>query len=97
MFFSGWAHMPHDPDWYFGQWFTKAGAEKLTRYDDPRSSSSSRRAGCPIPRCARPKYEELERILWEEEPEIWPYYSVAIYGVSDRCATSRRAATTTSC
>ena len=18
------AHMPHDPDWYYGQWFTKA-------------------------------------------------------------------------
>ena len=36
MFFSGWAHMPHDPDWYFGQWFTKAGAEKLTRYNNPR-------------------------------------------------------------
>ncbi len=31
LFFSGWAHMPHDPDWYFGQWFTKAGSEKLTR------------------------------------------------------------------
>jgi hypothetical protein len=28
--------------------------------------------------------KELERILWDEEPEIWPYYSVAIYGVSDR-------------
>ena len=35
MFFSGWAHMPHDPDWYFGQWFTRAGAEKLTRYNNP--------------------------------------------------------------
>ncbi len=36
LFFSGWAHMPHDPDWYLGQWFTKAGAEKLTRFSDPR-------------------------------------------------------------
>ena len=22
--------------------------------------------------------------MWEEEPEIWPYYSVAIYAVSDK-------------
>ena len=38
----------------------------------------------PDPKVRQAKYEELERILWEEEPEIWPYYSVAIYGVSDR-------------
>jgi ABC-type transport system substrate-binding protein len=30
------------------------------------------------------KYEEIQRILWEEEPEIWPYYSVAIYAISDK-------------
>jgi ABC-type transport system substrate-binding protein len=30
------------------------------------------------------KYEEIQKILWEDEPEIWPYYSVAIYAISDR-------------
>jgi ABC-type transport system substrate-binding protein len=38
----------------------------------------------PDPKIRQQKYEELERILWDEEPEIWPYYSVAIYGISDR-------------
>ncbi len=43
LFFSGWAHMPHDPDWYFGQWFTKAGSEKLTRYNEPPRGAAHRR------------------------------------------------------
>jgi hypothetical protein len=30
------------------------------------------------------KYEEIEKALWEDEPELWPYYSVAIYAVSDK-------------
>ena len=51
--YSGRADMPHDPDWYFGQWFTKAGAEKLTRYDNPRVEKLIAEAGCRIPRCAR--------------------------------------------
>ncbi len=84
MFFSGWAHMPHDPDWYFGQWFTKAGAEKLTRYNNPRVEQLIAEGRVPDAKVRQAKYEELEKILWEEEPEIWPYYSVAIYGVSDR-------------
>ena len=84
MFFSGWAHMPHDPDWYFGQWFTKAGSEKLTRYNNPRVEQLIAEGRVPDPKVRQAKYEELERILWDEEPEIWPYYSVAIYGVSDR-------------
>ena len=42
------------------------------------------------------KYEELERIIWDEDAELWLYYTVAIYGVSDRLRNSRRAATTTS-
>ena len=33
----------------------------------------------PDPKVRQQKYEEIERILWEDEPEIWPYYSVAIY------------------
>jgi peptide/nickel transport system substrate-binding protein len=84
MFYSGWAHMPHDPDWYFGQWFTKAGAEKLTRYNNPRVEQLVAEGRVPDPKVRQAKYEELEKILWEEEAEIWPYYSVAIYGVSDR-------------
>src|SRR5216683_1184391 len=84
MFFSGWAHMPHDPDWYFGQWFTRAGSEKLTRYNNPRVEQLIAEGRVPDPKVRQAKYEELERILWDEEPEIWPYYSVAIYGVSDR-------------
>jgi len=84
LFYSGWAHMPHDPDWYFGQWFTKAGAEKLTRYHNPRVEQLIAEGRVPDPRVRQQKYEELQRILWEEEPEIWPYYSVAIYAASDR-------------
>jgi peptide/nickel transport system substrate-binding protein len=84
LFFSGWAHMPHDPDWYLGQWFTRAGAEKLTRYNNPRVEQLIAEGRVPDPRVRQQKYEELQRILWEEEPEIWPYYSVAIYAVSDK-------------
>ena len=84
MFYSGWAHMPHDPDWYLGQWFTKAGAEKLTRYNNPKVEQLIMEGRVPDPKVRQAKYEELQRILWEEEPEIWPYYSVALYAVSDR-------------
>ncbi|MBI3458308.1 MAG: hypothetical protein HY002_21260 [Candidatus Rokubacteria bacterium] len=84
IFFSGWAHMPHDPDWYLGQWFTKAGAEKLTRFYDPRVEQLIAEGRVPDPKVRQQKYEELERILWDEEPEIWPYYSVAIYAISDK-------------
>jgi peptide/nickel transport system substrate-binding protein len=84
MFYSGWAHMPHDPDWYFGQWFTRAGSEKLTRYNNPRVEQLIAEGRVPDPKVRQAKYEELERILWDEDAEIWPYYSVAIYGVSDR-------------
>jgi peptide/nickel transport system substrate-binding protein len=84
MFYSGWAHMPHDPDWYLGQWFTRAGAEKLTRYDNPRVEQLITEGRVPDTKVRQAKYEEIQRILWAEEPEIWPYYSVAIYAVSDR-------------
>lgn len=84
LFFSGWAHMPHDPDWYLGQWFTKAGAEKLTRYNNPRVEQLISEGRVPDPKIRQQKYEEIQRILWEEEPEIWPYYSVAIYAISDK-------------
>ena len=84
LFFSGWAHMPHDPDWYFGQWFTKAGAEKMTRFNDPKVEQLIAEGRVPDPKVRQQKYEEIERILWEDEPEIWPYYSVAIYAISDK-------------
>lgn len=84
IFFSGWAQMPHDPDWYLGQWFTKAGAAKLTRYDNPKVEQLIAEGRVPDPRMRQQKYEEIQRLLWEEEPEIWPYYSVAIYAVSDK-------------
>ena len=84
LFFSGWAQMPLDPDWYFGQWFTKAGAEKLTRFSDPRVERLIAEGRVPDPKVRQQKYEEIDRILWEEEPEIWPYYTVAIYAISDK-------------
>jgi peptide/nickel transport system substrate-binding protein len=84
MFFSGWAHMPHDPDWYFGQWFTKAGAEKMTRFSDPRVERLIGQGRVPDPKVRQQRYEEIERILWDDEPEIWPYYTVAIYALSDK-------------
>jgi peptide/nickel transport system substrate-binding protein len=84
LFFSGWAHMPHDPDWYFGQWFTRAGAEKMTRFNDPRVEQLIAEGRVPDPKVRQQKYEEIQKILWEDEPEIWPYYSVAIYAISDK-------------
>jgi len=85
LWYSGWAHMPHDPDWYYGQWFTKAGAEKLTRYNNPKVEALVAEARKPDPKVRQAKYEELQKIIWtEEEATIWPYYSTAVYGVRDR-------------
>ena len=55
----------------------------------------SRRSGKPRELVGPgPSVGELERILWDEEPEIWLCYTVAIYGVSDRlrASTPRRGA-----
>jgi len=83
-FYSGWTHLPHDPDWYFGQWFTEEGAAGLSRYSDPQVEQLIVDARVPDPAVRQQKYEELQRILWEEqEPTIWPFYSVAIYGVNN--------------
>jgi peptide/nickel transport system substrate-binding protein len=85
LWYSGWAHMPHDPDWYYGQWFTKAGAEKLTRYNNPKVEALIGEARKPDPKVRQAKYEELQKIIWtDEEATIWPYYSVAVYGIRDR-------------
>src|SRR5438445_13328947 len=81
MFFSGWAHLPHDPDWYFGQWFTKAGAAGLSRYYNPKVEQLIAEARLPDPRIRAQRYEELPRILWtDEEATIWLAYSPAVSG-----------------
>src|SRR5262245_5330837 len=84
MFYSGWAHMPHDPDWLMGQAYTKMGAEKLTRFDNPKVEQLIADARTPDPKVRQQKYEEIDKILWDDETEIWPYYSVAIYAISDK-------------
>src|SRR5438445_5765730 len=84
LFYSSWAHSPHDPDWYFGQWFTKMGAEKLTRFNDAKVEQLVAEGRVPDPKTRQAKYEELERIIWDDDVELWPYYSVAIYAISDR-------------
>jgi ABC-type transport system substrate-binding protein len=85
LWYSGWAHLPHDPDWYYGQWFTKAGAEKLSRYNNPTVEGLIVEARKPDPKTRQAKYEQLQKIIWtDEEATIWPYYSVAIYGTRDR-------------
>jgi ABC-type transport system substrate-binding protein len=55
-----------------------------TRYDNPRIERLIAEGRVPDPKVRQQKYEEIQRILWDEEPEIWPYYSVAIYAVSDK-------------
>ena len=62
----------------------KAGAEKLTRFNDPKVEGLIAEGRVPDAKVRQQKYEEIERILWDDEPEIWPYYSVAIYAVSDK-------------
>jgi len=57
------------PTWYFGQWFTKAGAEKLTRFSIRGSSSSSPRAACRS-KVRQQKYEEIEKILWRRSRDL---------------------------
>jgi ABC-type transport system substrate-binding protein len=85
MFYSGWAHMPHDPDWYYGQWYTAAGAAGLSRYNNPTVEQLVIEARSTNNTVRQQKYEELQRIIWDdEEATIWPYYSTAVYGVRDR-------------
>src|SRR5207249_2772388 len=74
LFFSGWAHMPHDPDWYFGQWFTRAGAEKLTRFSDPRAKLLLAE-GAP-----QSAVDELNRHLGLREP-LWVQYGIFLRSV----------------
>jgi len=84
IFYSGWAHLPHDPDWYFGQWFTRAGAAGLSRYNNPKVEELIVEARSTDPKIRQQRYQDLQAILWrDEEPTIWTYYSRAIYGVRD--------------
>lgn len=85
MFYSGWAHMPHDPDWYYGQWYTAKGAAALSRYNNPTVEQLVVEARSTTPAVRQQKYEQLQRIIWDdEEATIWPYYSTAVYATRDR-------------
>ena len=60
-------------------------AEKLTRYNNPKVEQLIAMLASRDPKVRQAKYEELQKIIWaEEEATIWPYYSVAVYGVRDR-------------
>lgn len=88
LFYSGWAHMPHDPDWYYGQWYTAKGAAGLSRYNNPVVEQLVIEARATDPAVRQQKYEQLQRIIWDdEEATIWPYYSTAIYGTRDRVSS----------
>ena len=66
------------------QWFTKMGAGNLTRFNDAKVEQLVAEGRVPDPKTRQAKYEELERIIWDDDVELWPYYSVAIYAISDR-------------
>jgi peptide/nickel transport system substrate-binding protein len=85
MWYSGWAHLPHDADWYYSQWYTAAGAATLSRYNNPVVEQLVVEARSTDNTVRQQKYEQIERILWnDEEDAIWPYNSTAVYGVRDR-------------
>src|SRR5207244_10930077 len=84
LFSSRSGHTTYAPDGPSGQCYTKAGAQKRTRFSDPRVEQLIAEGRVPDPKVRQQKYAEIERILWDEEPEIWPYYSVAIYAISDK-------------
>jgi len=78
-------------DWMYAK-FGKGITEKyLLPYNEKIWKTPSEQMGMdwvegrvPDPKVRQQKYEEIQRILWEDEPEIWPYYSVAIYAISDK-------------
>jgi peptide/nickel transport system substrate-binding protein len=84
LFYSLWSHTTHDPDWYLSLWYTKAGAANLTRFDDPRVEALVLAARTGDPQARAGRYAEIQRILWEQEHEIWPFYLHTHYGISDR-------------
>ena len=63
----------------------------MTRFNDPKVEQLIAEGRVPDPKVRQQKYEEIERILWEDEPEIWPYYSVAIYADQRQAAQLRGA------
>jgi peptide/nickel transport system substrate-binding protein len=84
MWYSGWAHLPHDADWYYSQWYTAAGASTLSRYNNPAIEQLVIEARSTDNTVRQAKYEQIERTIWEEETAIWPYNSTAVYGIRDR-------------
>src|SRR5256712_7340173 len=95
LFFSGWAHMPHDPDWYFGQWFTRAGAEKLTRFSDPRVEQLIAEGRVPIRRCASKSTRRSRRSSGRRSRRSGRTTASRSTRSATSCATSRRGATIT--
>ena len=43
LWYSGWAHLPHDADWYYSQWYTAAGASTLSRLQQPGRGAARHR------------------------------------------------------
>lgn len=84
MFYSGWAFMEHDPDYYYHWSFSAKGAEKMTRYNNPGLESKLPATRVPDPAARQKALEEVSRMLWEEEAHIWPWYTVASYAMRDR-------------
>jgi peptide/nickel transport system substrate-binding protein len=84
MWYSGWAHLPHDADWYYSQWYTTAGASTLSRFSDPTVEQLVIEARSTNNDVRQAKYEQLERMIWDQETAIWPYNSTAVYGIRSR-------------
>lgn len=84
MFYSGWAFMEHDPDYYYHWSFTAKGAEKMTRYNNPALEGQLPRTRAIDPAARQQALEEVSRLLWNEEAHIWPWYTVATYAARDR-------------
>jgi len=83
LFFSGWAHMPHDPDWYFGSGSPGGGGEAHALFRSARRAAHRRGPRARSEGAPAEVRGDREDPL-EDEPEIWPYYSVAIYAISDK-------------
>ncbi|MHB1005045.1 MAG: ABC transporter substrate-binding protein [Chloroflexota bacterium] len=84
LFYSAWAFAERDPDQYMYQWFTKAGSASTGRYSDSRVEEALPRTRLSDPQIRQKAYEDVQKILWEDEPTLWPFYSVAVYAIRDR-------------
>jgi peptide/nickel transport system substrate-binding protein len=84
MFYSGWSFMEHDPDYYYHWSFSKKGAEKMTRYNNSKVEGTLPRTRVLDQAQRQRALEQVSKMLWDEEPHIWPWYSVAGYVLRDR-------------